>query len=253
MLLGTVLLGLGGLLLLAMPAAEAQEEAEPKVSIKGRIVGGNSLLNPVWSEAKDPKNHRYSFRVPSATVGPNAKKLTAYLPKELCIVALTTAAASPSSLPVQVHVSGGRTTPSTLVVAEGQNVQFVNDDPFPHKLYDAAKTKGGMAPEDTKPTGQRIWKPPAVGKYEIRDAYFPSVRTWIVVEPKAAGFGFPKVSNPKEFIIPDLLPGTYELQAYFKGEPVGKKLPMTVRPKVPLQPVPQALVVAEKKKDDKSK
>ena len=88
---------------------------------------------------------------------------------------------------------------------------------------------------------------------KTHDAYFPSVRSWVVVEPNAAGFGFPKTINPKEFIIPDLLPGTYQLQAYFRGEPVGSKLAVNVRPRVPMQPVPQALVVAKKPKDDKSK
>lgn len=243
------LLGSFGLIVLAsVRGASAQDEdAIAKVAVKGRLVGGEHLLNAVWNEAKDPKNHRYSFRQPSATVGKKAKALTAYLPKELCIVALGEGAA-PKSQPVQLFVSGGRTTPVTIVIADGQNVQFVNEDPFPHKLYDTGKVQGGLGPEDTKPSGQRIWKPPKAGVYEIKDKYFPSIRTWIVVEPRAVGFGFPKLTDPSEFVVPDLAPGAYELRAYFMGKPTGKPLKIDVRPTPDLQQIPQQLVVAEAKK-----
>ena len=36
--------------------------------VKGRFEGFRSLQNPVWAEAKDPKNHGYSFREPVPTV-----------------------------------------------------------------------------------------------------------------------------------------------------------------------------------------
>jgi hypothetical protein len=251
-LLGVFGLGLLSAGLCATPvgswlgSAWAQEEEPAKVTVKGQLQGGSHLLNPVWEEAKDPKRHRYTFRAPSATVSQDAKRLTAYLPKELCIVALGDGA-TPKSQPVQVHVSGGRTTPTTVVIAEGQNVQFVNDDPFPHRLYDASGTQGGMAVEETRPTAQRIWKPPAVGVYEIRDKNFPSIRSWIVVEKRAVSFAHPKATAPNEFLVPDLPPGAYELQAYFMGKPTGKPLKIDVRPTPALQPIPAPLVVAEKK------
>ncbi|MBW2455180.1 MAG: hypothetical protein JRI68_11750 [Deltaproteobacteria bacterium] len=236
-------LGVGLLTLLTWPDARAQDEPTPKVTVKGPIKGGKTLLNPVWSEAADPKNHRYTVRVPSPTVSQSAKRLTSYLPKELCIVALSAGKAAPKSQPIPIYVSGGRTTPATLVVAEGQNVQFVNADPFPHKLYDVDQKKGGLGAEETKPAGQRIWKPPAVGVFEIKDEYFPSIRAWIVVEPKAAGVGRPSTIKPSEYTVPDLDPGPYQLQGYFMGEKVGKPLTIEVRPAPALQPQMQPLVV----------
>lgn len=216
-----------------------------KASVKGRVMGGNQLLNPVWNDAKDPKNRRYTFRQPSTTVGKNAKTLTAYLPKELAIVALGDSPASDKAPPFDVHVSGGRTTPTTIVVKPGRNVQFINDDPFTHKLYSVDKGQGTLAPEETKPSGQRVWQPPKEGVYEIRDAFFPSVRTWIVVEARAASVGYPNTKN--EFVVPDLPPGNYEFRAYFSGAPVGEALPFELRPGRDLQELPKPLVVGKAK------
>ncbi len=229
---------------LSVTSVSAQDTE--KVAAKGRVVGGKTLLNPVWNEAKDSKSHRYTFRAPSTTVGKQAKQLTAYLPKELAIVVLTTTGkASAIGKPIQIGVSGGRTTPVTTVVTEGQNIQFVNHDPFPHKLYDVGKVANGLGPEETKPSGQRIWKPPKEGVYEIRDEYFPSVRSWIVVEPRAVTMG--SVNFKNEFIIGDLSPGQYELQGYFSGKPVGKPLKIELRGAPEVQTIRDPLVVGTPK------
>ncbi|HHH28424.1 MAG TPA: hypothetical protein ENK57_08775 [Polyangiaceae bacterium] len=222
------------------------QEGDTKVAVKGRLLGGNQLLNPVWVEAKDPKNHRYTFRQPSTTVGKAAKKLTAYLPKELAIAALGDGPRPTGT--ITMHVSGGRTTPVTVVIAEGQNVQFVNHDPFMHMLYSVTEGNGMMAPEKTDKDKQRTWKPPGPGVYEIRDKLFPSVRSWIVVEPKVVAMGTP--INMSEFVVGDLPPGSYELRGYFSGKPVGKPLPIEVKPVPALQPLPGPLVLADKKKKD---
>jgi hypothetical protein len=242
-----------GALWLGLPGEAAAQEPTIKVALKGRVLGGQLLLNAVWNEAKDPKNHRYSFRVPSATVGKNAKILRAYLAKELCIVALSADKASPNSTPIPVRVSGGRTTPGTLVIPVGQNVQFENHDPFRHKLYSVGDASGALAPEEMKFKGQRVWKPPKAGTYEIRDKYFPSIRMWITVEPKAAAHAFPKATTPGEFVVPDLAPGLYELRGYFMGKAVGKPLEVDVRPTPELQQLRDPLIVAEKKKKDGDK
>jgi hypothetical protein len=244
--------GVGVALGVAGSFAEAQEA---KVAVKGRITGGEDLTNPVWDEAADPKNNRYTFRMPSPAVPKERRaRLSAFLPKEVCIVALADGAKARGT-PVPVHVSGGRSTPVTLVIPPEQNVQFINDDPFTHKLYDLKGVQGGLGPEDMKPGAQRTWKPPGPGVFEIRDKYFPSIRTWVVVEPRAAGFGFPKVNG--EFTVPDLAPGTYELRAYFSGAAVGKPLSIELRPTPELQEARDPLVVGgggePKKDDDKDK
>jgi hypothetical protein len=237
----------GGLALAAGAMYAEAQEPPVKVSVKGRVAGGQQLLNPVWNEAKDPKNHRYTFRMPSTTVSKNAKTLSAYLPKEVAIVALSADTAPAKSTPFVVHVSGGRTSPVTIVVGEGQNVQFINDDPFPHKLYSLSKEAGTLGPEETKPSQQRTWQPPKAGVYEVRDAYFPSVRSWVVVEPRAAGVGAPTTKN--EFVVSDLEPGAYELRAYFNGAAVGEPQRIELRPAPDVQQLPLPLKLAESKGD----
>lgn len=243
---------LGAALVATLGAAVTTRSAgaqETKITVKGRMIGGDLLLNPVWVEAKNPKNHRYTFRQPSTTVGKQAKKLTAYLPKEVAIAALGDG--PPPTGTVTMHVSGGRTTPVTVVVAEGQNVQFVNHDPFDHMLYSVTEGAGTMAAEKTGKDQQRTWKPPKAGVYEVRDKLFPSVRSWIVVEPKVVAMGSP--TSDKEYVIPDLTPGSYELRAYHSGEAIGKPLPIEVTPVPAVQTITTPLVLADKKKKAEEK
>jgi hypothetical protein len=192
-------------------------------TVKGKVVGTAKLLNPVWNEAKDPNLHRYSFREPSPTVRPDVWTLTGFFPKELAIVALGEKGTPKGTLPVTI--AGGRTTPVTIVVPAGQAVQFTNADPFPHKLYDTGKK--GLQPVETGPTKSRSWTPPGPGKYEIRDELAPSIRSWIVVEPRAVAVTYP--DRKGDFAI-DLDPGSYSLRAYYDGEPVGTEQAIVVTP-----------------------
>jgi hypothetical protein len=247
----TWLFGLLGLLALG-GGESASVAAEKKVAAKGRSKGGDLLLNPVWVDAAKPENHRYSmFRTRSTSVGEQAKRLTAYLPKELCIAALKKEGNGGTRATIVVGVSGGRTSPVTLVVAEGQTIQFVNHDPFPHKLYDVGKD-GGLPQEETKAGATRTWKPAKSGTIEIRDALFPSVRSWVVVEPKVAATGYPNVGG--DYVVRDLEPGSYELVAYFAGARTGKPLDLEVKAAGgDEQDVREPLVVAEAKKEDEGK
>ncbi len=207
-------------------------------TVKGRLAGTQKLVNPVLNEAKEPGSHRYQFREPSPAVSKDVRTtLTGYLPKELCIVALGEKGAA-NKLPLRVVVAGGRTTPVTLVVAEGQQILFENQDPFPHKLYDTGK--GGLIPGETPPSKSRTWTPPAAGKYEIRDKLAPSVRSWIVVEPRTVLVAYP--DRKGDFGI-DLEPGKYKLRGYFNGEPVGTEQEIVVGASEQLLKAP--LVVGE--------
>jgi hypothetical protein len=251
LLMGAALLGIGALVTTVVTAT-AQEGVQPEVRIKGRIQGGEHLLNPVWEEAKDPQSHRYTFRRPSTTVSQDAKRLTAYLPKELAIAVLGDGGTS-GKTPVVMHISGGRTTPVTLVIPPGQNVQIINGDPFPHRLYSVGEGAGGLAPEVMKAEQQRTWQPPAEGVYELRDKLFPSVRSWIVVKSDVVASGYPDLKN--EFIIAGLPPGAYKLQAFFSGKETGEPLTIEVKPQIDLQPIAPPLVVgkkSEKKEDAKA-
>jgi hypothetical protein len=207
-------------------------------TVKGHLAGTQRLVNPAWNEAKEPGSHRYQFREPSPAVRQDVRTtLTGYLPKELCIVALGDKG-TPNKLPLRVVVAGGRTSPVTLVVAPGQQILFENQDPFPHKLYDTGT--GGLAATDTAAAKSRTWTPPGPGKYEIRDKLAPSVRSWIVVEPRAVQVAYP--DRKLDFAI-DLEPGKYKLRGYFSGEPVGTELEVQVGAAEQLLKVP--LVVGE--------
>jgi hypothetical protein len=211
------------------------------VTVKGKTVGANKLLNPVWNEAKDKNLDRYTFREPSATVRSDVRTLTAFLPKELCIAALVPGDGKPKQ-PYRVMIAGGRTSPVTLVVASGQQIQFENGDPFPHRVYVVGADAKGLPPVDMAQAKTRAWTPPGPGKYEIRDQLAPSVRSWIVVEPHVVNVGYP--DRRGDFQI-DLEPGDYTLRGYFNGEPVGVELPIKVAPTPVEQPLKAPLAVGE--------
>lgn len=215
------------------------------VTVKGRLAGTQQLLNPVWNEAKDPQNHRYTFREPSVTTRLDARILTAQLDREVAIVAVNDAGGSVKG--VTMAVKGGRLSPVTMVVTQGVTVQIENKDPFPHKLYDTGNK--GLQVGELPPNKARAWLPPGPGKYEIRDQAAPSVRGWIVVEPKAVALAYP--DRKGEFTI-DLDPGKYKLRAYHNGDAVGKELDIVVNPAPAEQLLKAPLVAGEApKKDDK--
>ena len=233
-----------GTLILAIPFATSVADAVTPggpVTVKGKTVGANKLLNPVWNEAKDRNLDRYTFREPSATVRPDVRTLTAFLPKELCIAALVPGDAKPKQ-PFYMHIAGGRASRVTLVVAPGQQIEFKNHDPFPHRIYVVGADSKGLPPADIGQDKTRSWTPPAPGKYEIRDQLAPSVRSWIVVEPHVTNVGYP--DRKGDFQI-DLEPGAYTLRGYFNGEPVGVELPINVTPVPVEQPLRVPLVVGE--------
>jgi len=185
--------------------------------VRGKLVGLEKLMNPVWAEAKESSSHRFSWREPSPTVRAEFRSLYAYAPKEVCVAALASTPQSPPALPLLITVGGGRTTPVTVVVAPGTRLHFENRDPFPHRLYAVGQTS--FPPGDMVAMAARDWTAPAPGKYELRDELSPSVRSWVVVEPHAAAVAYP--STQGVFSFSQLAPGEYVIKAYFTGVPVG--------------------------------
>jgi plastocyanin len=218
------------------------------VTLKGKVVNTSELLNLVWNEAKDPKNRRYNFREPAATVPPDLRVLRGHLSKELCIVALAEGAQAMKT-PLRVVVGGGRTSPTTLVIPPGQELQFENRDPFPHNLYEVSG-KGGLGEGQMAAEATRNWTPPGPGKYEIRDKLTPSLRSWVVVDAKAKKSVYP---NRKGDFAMELEPGAYELRAYFNGEPVGEAMPVEVKPAPAEQTLPNPLKAGADKKAPEKK
>ena len=227
----------------ALPAAVRAAGPATTVTLKGKLAGAAKLLNPVWNEAKDPNLHRFTFREFSPTVRPDVRTLTAYLPKELCVVAITADKAAPNKSPLRVVLAGGRTSPVTLVVAEGQQIQFENQDPFVHQIYDTGNK--GLRDEKMEPGKSRGWTPPGPGKYELRDRATPSLRSWIVVEPHATAIAYP--DRQGNFAIDVAPAGTYKLRGYFNGEPVGADFDVVAMLQPPEQPLKAPLVVGDDK------
>lgn len=191
--------------------------------IKGKIAGHQNLLNPVWSELKEAASHSYTFREPSPTVSANMRRLFPYIPMEVCLVAL--AAAPQNKLPDRiVRVAGGRTSAMTLVVPPGTAIKFRNGDPFSHRLFGVDIATFG--PSDMRPQAERLWTVPGAGTFEIRDELAPSVRMWVIGEPKVAAVAFPALDG--SFTLDLAEPGDYSIQAYFAGKPVGNPLPAPV-------------------------
>ena len=226
---------------LAAPSAEAAK-------VKGKVTGWLHLLNPAWTEAKDPKRHRYSFREPVPTVPAKFRKLFPHIPKELCVAAI--AATKQKQKPILIRVGGGRTTPVTLVAPPGTKIQFQNTDPFKHRLYGVGvKTFG---PSDTGKGAVREWSVPGAGSFEIRDELAPSLRMFVIGEPNVAKVAYPSMKG--EFLLNLEEEGDYTIQAYFAGKKVGPAQKVTVGARdVTLK---KPIVVAKgkaKKKDDKKK
>lgn len=193
------------------------------VKIRGKVTGFTSLVNPVWNEAKDPSKHLFSFREPVPTVPAKYRRLFPHIPKELCVAALA-AEPQPAQEPVLIRVGGGRTTPVTIVVTPGTQLQFQNTDPFTHRLYGVGIKTFNAA--DTGKGGTRTWQVPGPGTFEIRDEAAPSLRMWVIGAPKVASIAYPSLEG--NFVISVPGPGDYTLQAYFAGKPVGDPHPVTM-------------------------
>jgi plastocyanin len=187
--------------------------------VVGKVAGFRDLRNPVWEEARDPDKHGYSFREPVPTVRAEFRKLYPHIPKEVCVAALA-ATAQPKWKPVLVRVGGGRTTPVTIVVPPGTQLTFENTDPFSHRLY--AVNVNSFLPNETKSGSKREWTVPTAGSFEIRDELAPSLRMWVIGEPRVAAIAYPSMVG--DFALTVEQPGSFEVQPYFAGKPVGTAL-----------------------------
>jgi hypothetical protein len=191
--------------------------------VKGRLLGYEHLRNPVWMAAKDPDRHGYSFREPVTTVPAGMRKLFPLITKEICIVALGTGAGV-AAKPVNVRISGGRTTPVTLVVVPGTELRFRNADPFEHRLFGVGVST--LTASTTAKGATRRWTAQQAGRFELRDELSPSLVMWVVADPNVAAIGYPSADG--RFTLEVAEPGQYTLQAFFAGEAVGRPVPIVV-------------------------
>ncbi len=212
------LVGVSFGLLVALGAKTALAER-----ITGELADFEHLRNPVWTEAKEPSKHGYTFRELVPTVPAKFRQLFPHIPKEICVAALSTQKQAPKPA-VLIRVGGGRTTPVTIAVTPKTKLIFRNTDPFTHRLYAVGlKT---FAPNDTARGSEREWSVPEEGVFEIRDELAPSLRMFVVAKSNVAAIGYPSMDG--KFALTVKEPGEYTVQAFFAGKPVGPALPIAV-------------------------
>jgi hypothetical protein len=187
-------------------------------SVKGRIVGWEKLLPQLYADAAKGDSHRYTWREPSPTVKQDFRKLSADVSRDVCVAALGSGPSSQPHEPVSVKVTGGRITPSTIVLSPGSRLSFKSADPFPHVLYEVANPQ--WAPNALAPGSTREWAASAPGLHQIRDQALPSVAMYILVDPAAVEFVFPDRDGSFAMTVP---PGDYTFKAIFEGKQVGKE------------------------------
>lgn len=192
-------------------------------TLRGRITGFQDKLIPeVYAEAAKDQ-HRYTWRELSPTVRPEFRPLSAVPMRDICIAA-TINGAPPAMPPVLLRITGGRTAQTTVVVTPGTKIVFENRDPFPHRLVQKdwkAEINAGA---------QRDWQAPGPGRFEFRDELFPSVRTFVIVDPQVSSTVYPGRDGAFSM---GLTPGEYALKAFFQGKQVGKTVSILVRDRLP--------------------
>ena len=186
--------------------------------VKGKVSGWEKLLPQVYAEAAKPDSHRFTWREPSPTVKQDFRKLSANVGRDVCVAAFGSSPAQPHE-PKAVKVTGGRITPSTIVLSPGSRLSFKNTDPFPHQLYEVNNASWG--PNPIAPGSTREWAAGAAGVHVIRDQLFPSVVMYVVVDANAVEFDFPDREGTFAMNLP---PGEYTLKAFFDGKPTGKPI-----------------------------
>ena len=194
-------------------------------NVKGKITGQDKLVPEVYAEAAKPESRRWTWREPSPSVSAQFRTLSANPSRDLCIAATTNGTAGPQEA-IRMTVTGGRVFPTTIVVSPGTPLAFKNFDPFKHRLYVVGNPS--FKAEDMAPNQVRSWSSAGPGRFEIRDELFPSVRTYVIVDPQVVQVAYPGRDGAFGLSLP---PGEYVLKAFFSGKPVGKPTPVVAKEK----------------------
>src|SRR3954470_24597528 len=151
-------------------------------NVKGKITGYEKLTPEVYAEAAKPEARRWTWREPSPSVAAQFRALSANPSRDVCIAATT--GANQEKQEFRMTVTGGRVFPTTIVVTPNTQLAFKNFDPFKHRIYVMSATgQKLLQADDLAANGTRQWSTQGAGKYEVRDELFPSVRTYIIVDP----------------------------------------------------------------------
>jgi len=194
-------------------------------NVKGKISGHEKLVPEVYAEAAKPEAKRWSWREPSPSVAQQWRTLSANPSRDICIAATT--GANQEKQEFRMTVTGGRVFPTTIVVTPNTSLVFKNFDPFKHRIYVSGPgDQKLLQPEDLQPNAVRMWAPQGAGRYEVRDELFPSVRTFIVVDPQVVQVAYPGRDGSFGFSLPA---GDYVLKPFFNGKAVGRQVNFTAK------------------------
>jgi len=200
----------------------ASHAAAPNV--KGKISGQDKLVPDVYAEAAKPESRRWTWREPSPSVAAQFRTLSANPSRDICIAA-TSGGNAAAQEPIRMTVTGGRVQPTTIVVSPGTQLAFKNFDPFKHRLYVVGSAS--FKAEDMGPNQLRSWSAPnGQNKFEVRDELFPSLRTFVIVDPQVVSVAYPGRDGAFGFALPG---GEYVLKAFFNGRQVGKSIPINAK------------------------
>jgi hypothetical protein len=193
-------------------------------NVKGKITGYEKLTPEVYAEAAKPEARRWTWREPSPSVAAQFRALSANPSRDICIAATTNA--NQEKQEFRMTVTGGRVVPTTIVVTPNTQLAFKNFDPFKHRIYVVNGAQKLLAPEDLQPNAVRTWSPQGAGRFEVKDELFPSVRTFVVVDPQVVQVAYPGRDGAFGFSLPA---GEYVLKAFFNGHPVGRQVPFVAK------------------------
>jgi hypothetical protein len=192
-------------------------------NVKGKITGQDKLLPEVYAEAAKTESHRWTWREPSPSVQGQFRVLSANPSRDLCIAATSSGNAAAQEA-IRMTVTGGRVFPTTIVVSPSTPLAFKNFDPFKHRLYVVGNPS--FKAEDMGAGQVRSWSASGPGRYEIRDELFPSIRTYVIVDPQVVQVAYPGRDGAFGLTLPA---GEYVLKAFFQGKQVGKPTPVNVK------------------------
>ncbi len=204
---------------LAGPAASG---AAPNV--RGKISGYEKLVPDVYADAARLDAKRFTWREPSPSVATQFRVLSANPSRDICIA--VTAATPQEKQEFGMRITGGRVIPTTIVVTPNTTLSFKNYDPFKHRLYIVNGNTKVLVPEDVQPNNVRSWAPQGAGKFEIRDELFPSIHSYVIVDPQVVSVTYPGRDGSFGFNVPA---GDYVLKAFFNGHPVGRQIQVTAK------------------------
>jgi hypothetical protein len=160
--------------------------------LKGRITGKRSSFPTCTSRRSKPDSHRFTWREPSPTVRAEFRALSGNPSRDLCIAAFSARAAPPPEPTTRSSCASPAGTPSPPPSSSRPGRGSPSRITIPFLTASSSPAAPTWGAETIETTRRREWSaPPGAGRYEFRDELFPSVRTYVVVDPQVVDIAYP--------------------------------------------------------------